>query len=404
MSFSLPRFVRRTPPASLALYFAKRAVPLPETLKWDVGPRALAAMLLEAIDALDKANHIQVIADFERVANLCDQFGQTALHSLVASSGNAAFLARLRSADSNETRGIMVLLDDESLFEQADAIAYADRLRNGRKWSAFIAPEPAKAAGGTVELAAFRDDVSAILERFDGTGGKLKIDTFQHRTYDRDWNPVGLAVHHTMYAEGMPEIELQFEGPEPRPYAKRPVHEGAISYDPDRATLDVVSKGGKPVRERAQSYARRILGATDDLQPVRPRSFRLDGLKRPMPLPSDPADHLKSVSITLLRLQDMAGRAGWVTLETDKSDRADIHALSERWFGDADPLRRANWRVTQARLQIVFHPEAGQTRDKTVTIELRAPNGSNLKEQIRHHQIISEKYLARWGLVGQEGA
>jgi hypothetical protein len=50
---------------------------------------------------------------------------------------------------------------------------------------------------------------------------------------------------------------------------------------------------------------------------------------------------------------------------------------------------------------VVFHPEAGRARDKTVTIELRAPNGSNLKEQIRHHQILSEKYLARWGLVGQ---
>ena len=152
-----------------------------------------------------------------------------------------------------------------------------------------------------------------------------------------------------------------------------------------------MSRGGTLIREKlARFYAQHLLGvAISDLQPVRPRAFLLQRLKDRIPFPSDPADGIKSVSVTLLRLQDTTGGPGWVTLETNDSDRADIHKLSERWFGDADPLHHVNWRVTHAKLRITFHAEAGQTRGKIITIELRAPNHSNLKEQVRHHQIIS---------------
>jgi hypothetical protein len=404
MSFSLPRFLRRTPPTTLVHYFAARGISLPPTLNWRATHRVLTALLYEAIENLDAKRHDQTVADFERPDQLCDPIGQRALLSLVASTGNTVFLARLRAADSSETRGIMVLLDDEPLFERALALAYAERLRNGRRWSAFVAPNTAQFIIGAVELTAFEDDVATILEQFDGTGGKLKIDTFQHRTYNRDVHPIGVAAHHTIYAEGMTEIELQFEGQEPRPHAKRPVHEGAITYDLDRKILDVVTRGGKSVREQvAQSYARHVLGVTGGLQSVRPQSYYLDRLKRRMPFPSDPADGLKAVNVILLRLRDTAGHAGWVTLETDNSGRVDIYDLSVRWFGDADPLGQSNWRVAEAKLRIAFHPEPGQTRDKIVTIELRAPNHSNLKEQLHHHEIISRKYLTRWGLVEQQG-
>jgi hypothetical protein len=90
-----------------------------------------------------------------------------------------------------------------------------------------------------------------------------------------------------------------------------------------------------------------------------------------------------------------------VTIEIDDSEPPDIYAASGQWFGDADPLKRPDWRVTEAKLRIIFFPEAVGGRAKTITIELRAPNGSNLREQIQHHQIISQKYLERWGLISE---
>ena len=48
---------------------------------------------------------------------------------------------------------------------------------------------------------------------------------------------------------------------------------------------------------------------------------------------------------------------------------------------DSDLLRRPDWHVTQAKLKIVFYPEAKGKRAKTINVELRAPNGSNLRDQ-----------------------
>ena len=117
-----------------------------------------------------------------------------------------------------------------------------------------------------------------------------------------------------------------------------------------------------------------------------------------MPFPTDPSDGIKSVEATLLRLRDAAGRFGRVTIEVD-GEHPDIYRTSAGWFGDFDPLRRPEWRVMQARLRIAFHPEGRGKRGKPLTVELRAPNSSNLRDQTRRHQIVSEKYLVRWGLI-----
>jgi hypothetical protein len=95
----------------------------------------------------------------------------------------------------------------------------------------------------------------------------------------------------------------------------------------------------------------------------------------------------------------MVAGYGRVTIDTDDSEWGDIHTVSATWFGDFDPLKRPEWRVIVANLKIVFFAEKPGRRDKTITVELRAPNGSNLREHIRLHQIVSEKYLSRWGLL-----
>jgi hypothetical protein len=177
------------------------------------------------------------------------------------------------------------------------------------------------------------------------------------------------------------------------------VIEAAICFDPASGILEVVSKGGRPLREKiAQSFGARLLASEKTLMPVRPRDFDLDRLKRPMPFATDPSDGIKGVEVTFLRLRDAAGRFCRVALEAD-DEHPDIHEDSAGCFGDFDPLQRPQWRVVQAKLRIAFRPEGHGKRAKAITVELRAPNGSNLRDQTRRHQIISEKYLARWGLI-----
>jgi hypothetical protein len=141
-----------------------------------------------------------------------------------------------------------------------------------------------------------------------------------------------------------------------------------------------------------------MLGIKGKIRPVVAERFALDRLRSPMEFESDAADGLKTVKVTLLRLRRMGSRYERVTIEVDPSARIDICGRSKQLFRDADPLRWPDWYVTHATLRIVFHPELGRTREKTVSIQLRAPNGSNLRDQTWQHQIVSQKYLAKWRL------
>ena len=396
MGFNLWRFLRRSPRAALREYFDTKVIAFNEAIDWETPEGTLLQAIFSAVEGA--ADRDGITADFEQVDKLCNEIGQTALQSVVGA--NADLLGRLRSADSSELRTIMVLLQHRELFDHALALAYSTGLLNGRSWSAFTVPNAAIPRSDPEALATLEQDVSEVFLRLDGSGGRLKIDPFESRMNDRSDSSGGRSIHYCIYTEGLPESHLEFQGREPRRQTRRLVDESAISYDPERQMLDVITRGGRAIRMAiAQCFARDLLGVKDHIRPVMERRFTLNRLKRPHDFPFDAVDGIKTVKVFLLRLASQGSRNGRITIEVDPSDRTDILRSSSDWFGDADPLQQFEWQVTQAKLRIVFQPESGRRKDKSVTLDLRAPNGSNLKEQIRHHQLISRKYLARWGLV-----
>ncbi len=381
---------------------AKR-IPTTESIDWGASPGALVRSVVNMIETLDATERDEITADFEQVDKLSCEIGQMALQSIVAADPD--LLGRLRSAESNEARAIAVLLQDRERFDHALALAYANGLLNGRSWTAFAVRNPAPPCSDLEALKAFESAVSDIFLRFDGSGRRLKVDPFEWPILDGDGCADSRSIHFCMYTEGLPETHLEFQGTEPTRRTRRLVDESAISYDPRRGRLDVITRGGKAIRtEIARCFARDILNINDCVQPIFARRFTLNRLKHPYDFPLDAADGIRTVKVFLLRLASQGSRNGKITLEVDPFDRTDIHTSCADWFGDADPLHQFEWQVTQAKLRIVFHPEPGRAREKHVTIDLRAPNGSNLKEQIRHHRLVSQKYLARWGLVIESDA
>jgi hypothetical protein len=397
MNFSLPRFLRRTQSSDLETYFTARDILLSKQVEWTAKPAALLDSLKTAIEALPEKERERVFEDFERVDQLSDEIGQRVLQSFI--EHDEALLQKFHFCNGSEARGLFVLLTDEGIFDHALAMAYAERMRHGRSWSGYCLAPPLAPSKNPSDIAFLEADLRALFREFDGTGRKLKIDCFEPRTCDLKGAALGQVIHYSVYVEGLPECSIEFDRDEPRRRTRRPVIEAAICCDPARGHLEVVSKGGRQVRkEIAESFAARLLNSKSALTTVRSFVFDLDRLKHPMSFPTDPSDGIKSVEVTLLRLGDAAGRFCRVTLEVD-GERADIHGESAGCFGDFDPLRRPQWRVMHAKLRIGFHPEAAKKRAKTINVELRAPNGSNLRDQTRRHQIISEKYLARWGLI-----
>jgi hypothetical protein len=396
MSFSLPRFLRHIRPSDLQDYFRQRDIRFQERVDWNAGPTKLMACLKVAIEALPDLQRERVLDDFERVDQLTDELGQCSLLTLAES--DRALLQRFQSCHGRQARGLLVLLANEDTFEHALATACAERMRSGRSWSGYQVPGSASPSHDRTAVGLLETDLQALFRDLDGSGRRLKIDMFVRRTCNVGGGATSRVIHYTVYVEGLPEISVEFDRDEPKRRSRRPVIEAAICLEPETGSLDIMSKGGKDMRQSiAESFAMRLMGSDQELQPVYRRDFDLDRLKRPIPFPSDPADGIKSVAVTQVRLSHLGGRFDRITIETDGD--TDIHAASARWFGDGDPLQRFDWRITQATLRISFHPEAKGKREKAINVELRAPNGSNLKDQTQRHQLVSKKYLQRWGLV-----
>lgn len=403
MAFNLKSFLRRVSPCTLQQYFGDRKIRLSDRVDWQDPTQTQPDVLSEAIAELAQRDRDAIITDFENVEQLCGTVGQIALHSVAAR--DARVLALLQPADSDVAKGITLLLAHDGLFEHALAAAYADRLLRGRSWSAFSIDGSATIGFAAPNLPAFETELAAVLARPDGSTGKLKIDQFERCAINEEGKAAGLHVHYAIYNEGLPVSDVEFQGNELKRETRRPVHEGAILYDADGRTLDVVANGGKAIRNRiADSFAQNVLGVKGKIRPVTVRRFALDRLRRSMSFESDAADGIKRVKVTLLRLSRTGSSYERVTIEIDPSDRVDICTRSRQWFQDADPLNSSDWFVTHATLRIVFHPEPGRTRAKIVSIQLRTPNGSNLRDQTRQHQVVSQKYLARWGLLAAPGS
>lgn len=396
LAFSLLRFVRRLPPSELEAHFAAREIPIGSDIDWADTRASFRDSVIAAIEAFPDEVRAQVYEDFERVDQLANEVGQRALQAMIA--GDAALVRRFHERQCAEARGLLVLLSDEDAFDRAFASAYADRLSHGRSWSAYQFLPRAALKTDRNSLKRLESSLSDLFRKTDGTGRTVMIDTFK-RPVDSRGGHDGQMSQYSIYVEGVPETTMEFDQRELKRRVRRPVIEAAICCDPVPGTMDVVARGGREFRERmAGLFATCMLGSTRQIKPLRQRQFDLDKLKRPLAFPTDPSDGIKSVRVTLLRLKDPSIRFRRLTIEEPSAD-ADIHATSHEWFGDRDPLRLRNWQIIKAELRIEFQPEGKDRRGKAIKVELGAPNRSNLKDQTHWHQLVSEKYLARWGLV-----
>jgi hypothetical protein len=251
-------------------------------------------------------------------------------------------------------------------------------------------------------LASFSAEMRAIFRKLDGSGRKISIDRFE-----RDSPGTSRRItQYTVFVEGLPQADNEFEAERLVPRTRRPVFEAALCHDPELETIDVVCKGGRGVRlEIARAFVRHLLGSESDPQAVRLRNVYLDGLKSRMSFASDPRDGLRRVAVALLRLSDADRGFGRVTLEVgSEADDGDIWTRSAEWFEDFNPLAYPNWSVNQASLRIEFHPENEGGPAKVMTVDLRVPHGTNLKDLPRRYATVIEKNLVRWGLLQDASA
>jgi hypothetical protein len=401
MAFNLPQFLRRTSRPSLNAYFRFRSIGLSVDFDWSAAHKTYLERLRTDVENLPENARERVYQDFEHADLLADEPGQLAIRSVFAE--HAGFLVAIEGMDNSEARSLAALIENEASFRKALAARLADRLRTGRSWSGFLVAQGSGADGARpteVELAGFEADIRSIFKKLDGSGRKLSIDRFER---DRPGTSARI-TQYTVFIEGLPQATNEFESDRLVPRARRPVFEAALCHEPTLGTIDVVCRGGRDVRlEIARAFTHRLLESENDPKAVRLRSVYLDGLKSRKPFASDPNDGVRRVAVTLLRLRDADQSFGRVTLEvgSDAGDE-DIWKRSGEWFEDSDPLTHANWSVTQANLRIEFYPEKEGGPAKAMTVDLRTPHGTNLKDLPRAYATIIERNLLRWGMLRDE--
>src|SRR6185437_8427828 len=397
MAFSLPRFLRRTAPSILKQYFEAQGIEFAAPINWQAGQAKFIGPLAAAIGTLPGEDRARVLGDFEQAERLCDEIGQRELMRSIADSG---LRARMDFCPGTEARALLVLLTNRDAFARALDAAYAESRRHGRSWSGYRLSAQKSPSVDPADLAHLEEDLKALFRDFDGSARKLKVETFERTVERRPDGTEKRVVHYTVYIEELPRTGMEFSRDELKRVTRRPAAEAAICCDPAAGTLEIVAKGGRILREEmARAFSMHMLKSGAELAPIPQRRFDLDRLMSMKAFPTDPADGIAKVVVLSLRLRDIDTTAGQVTIDVADPDRETIYSVSAFWFGDDDPLRRPECRVLHAKLRITFHPERVGGRPKSITVELRSPNGSNLRDQTQRHHLIAEKYLARWGLI-----
>jgi hypothetical protein len=101
----------------------------------------------------------------------------------------------------------------------------------------------------SADIALLETDLRTLFWKLDGSGRKLKIDTFERRACSVRGGPTGKVIHYSVYVEGLPEISVEFDCEEPKRRTRRPVIEAAICFEPETGFLTSCRKAAR-IRER----------------------------------------------------------------------------------------------------------------------------------------------------------
>jgi hypothetical protein len=171
-----------------------------------------------------------------------------------------------------------------------------------------------------------------------------------------------------------------------------------ITYEARTGVIETVAADSQAREDYARLFSQTLLDTDFVDEHVQLRRFTLDKLMKRHLFPTDPEDGIESVRINTLRLMPLSTTTERVTLECLLGGKRDIWATASEHFALGNPLL-GGWTVTQAKLSIRFHPEAGSNRCKALSVTISAPHGCDLKDRTSRERLIGEKYLRRWQLV-----
>ena len=382
---TVTKFIRSTPKASLQAYFSQAGFPLAPPMNWN-DPGDIVRPLLKAVDEMapDERDRLETVA--ERVTGMADDAGEAAIYNIAQ---NHTLLDTLQSACD---RALWMYLNDPTGFRHAEEVRFTDEKRRGRMWDGFIGQAGLTLKRDPASIDAFKQ---AIREQFQSNNVHVDLFDRNRPTFEGPDSPL---VQATIYREGRPDDFLEFVDGALGRRPRRPVFEAAITYEPATGVIEVVANDRHNREDMVRLFVRDLLDTDFQKERLPFRKFDLSMLRQQFAFPTDPDDGIESVRVNLLRLKPLDTVAERVTLECMRQASQTIWEMSLDRFGPYDPLS-GGWDITQVKLTIRFHPEAGSGRSKVLPLTITMPHGCDLKDRTERERMIGEKYLRRWGIV-----
>lgn len=402
MSVDLPKFMRTTPLGTLKKYVQSLDAKAFEDLDWKASRHALTADLLEAVDRIAPTLREKLLCDVDRIRQFEGDAARNILRGVLPNEPDG--LREFDALEDVSACALHVLMLGDEIFENALAAVFAQRLLNGRDWTGLdFEPGSDLEMAPSGSLAAFAEKLRDIFD--DRPTPRVVVERFSRR----DADPAGtggtlVREQFTIYVEGPPEAMLAFTGTNVlQPRTVRRVHEAAILFDAQERLLDVVAQGGGKMRRKriADAFVNLMLAPGANLSPRSRRMLALDLLKRRPQFHCRVEDRVKRVDVARLVMgaPDHGAIAVFeVPARSSRQTTEDLYTRAERAFGPNGLPGRVGWTVRAAKLRVTFEPETKTARAKTVTFEMKAPDRTNLRDQIEVHRRIADTLLERWGL------
>lgn len=387
-------FIRKSPSARLAAFFAARDIETPEDFDWQSEGRgtALVKALNAIIDELPSNKQDDIKAELDHFASLSNQNGMLSAEQICAAQG-----IDLEGLEGIQDVVLRLAIDHPQTLERVSVQASLIQRTGGKNWSAFQFEDDGKpwSLDDSEARSAFVDDAIAILDLPD------------HRKREADWyksirvHPITgeetEIVQATIYVEDRAESELTFtQSSTLQRQVFQRVLEVGIACNESERILEICSKGGKKIRDQyADAFSKHFAPQSQAPVETPRREVLLDRLKSRPDFDIEPADGIERVEVSSLDFYSAGG--GFARLER-RGDDETIYQFLERQFGDRSPLRESGWQLYGSTIRIILSPRDGKRR-KTLTVTLRSPNTTTIPNKTEQERQFVMELLERWELV-----
>lgn len=403
VTFDIQKFLRQVEPSAINGFLERYGEG--QSVDWQQGTTAAANAVLDALHhdgwAISALENCELIA-----ANGGRDLLRTAGHR------RPELMPGVDNLDVNdETCAVWLATQNREIFDHIVSAAHALKGLSTRSWDAFrfTGREQVTAAiGDAVRLGEFKVASEHVLKQHKRrvpAYRSLSIDHFEYAVPSRSSHSHRPCAQINIYAQTAVQTHEILVNDQLRRVPLPGLYRASIIFDPTRSTIDVVAKGGRSVRDDLVDAFCRTFFPTDvstERLARRQINFELFASKPSFDL--KPHDTVSDCVVDEIRLVPPGSEGGLITLECKRQAGRirDVYTSAARWFADGSPIGKGGWQIVGIRLRLTFKPDRIGKSSRIVTIELKSPMGTTLRENTDADHAVAEKLFRRWRIFGPE--